>query len=900
MNTEKIAESRVQQRIGETGDISQMSPTEIKAAFHELMVKLIQLEMQNEELTRTDVECEAKNVKCNNLYDFSPVGYYTLDPEGIIIEANRFAAGQLGLERSDLIKSEFAVNVSPDNRTLFGEFLHRVFASDTRQTIELKLISTSGFLLNVQLEGVHIQTLTGQSHCRLAVVDISERKKAEERIQWLSTFPEQNPNPIVEVDTTGNITYANAAAKNVFPDLTTSRGKHPFLEDILSTFNQHENTHEHTHAFETEIDGRWFQKEFYHSEDFNRLRIYGTDITKRKLAEKKLHESEEKYRRIIETVNEGIVIADKEGKIEFVNDKMADMLGYRIDDIIGKWGVDFLAKEQKEKITANREKLVSNNNIKDEYCFLRKDGTPLWTVGSSSTLFDDNGTYIANLSMHTDITERKRAEQAKQNALDRFYLVLSNMTFGVLLVTGDGLIEFANQHFCDMYHLKETPEELRKFTSREIVEKIRNEYVDPDQAATRIREIVDLRQTVHDEEIVMRDGRIYLRDYIPIPLSENKVSRLWTQKEITKLKHVENALRDSRERLDLALLSSRMGIFDWDIINDKRTWSSGVHALLGTKPETFTGTAEEFFEAIHPEDRNTVQSALAKALKTGEYETEYRVVWPNGSIHSIAARGKVHRNNAGHAVLMIGVCWDITDRKKTEEALLASNRELEQFAYVASHDLQEPLRMVASFTNLLEHRAQGLLDEKSQTFMRYIIEGSSRMQTLIEDLLAFSRVGRLEAARHLVNCNSILDNVITDLSKTIKVKNATITHDNLPRLMANESTMSRLFMNLVSNALKFCKKEEPPRIHIAVVRTHNEWQFAVSDNGIGINPKYFDKIFMIFQRLHGRDEYPGSGMGLAICKKIVTNYGGKIWVQSQPDKGTTFYFTIPQLENKNE
>jgi len=243
---------------------------------------------------------------------------------------------------------------------------------------------------------------------------------------------------------------------------------------------------------------------------------------------------------------------------------------------------------------------------------------------------------------------------------------------------------------------------------------------------------------------------------------------------------------------------------------------------------------------------------------------------------------------------------DITDLKKAEESLLASNRELEQFAYVASHDLQEPLRMVASFTELLERNYRAQFDERGLKYLRFIIDGAFRMQTLIQDLLAFSRVGRFEGKRQQIDCNAIMDDVITDLSEKIKEMNAEVAHGELPALMADKSNISRLFLNLIGNALKFRKKDEPPRVIVTAERKYKEWQFAVSDNGIGIDPKYFDKIFVIFQRLHGKEEYPGSGMGLAICKKIVSNYGGKIWVESVPGQGAKFIFSVPKNLDKNE
>jgi signal transduction histidine kinase len=223
--------------------------------------------------------------------------------------------------------------------------------------------------------------------------------------------------------------------------------------------------------------------------------------------------------------------------------------------------------------------------------------------------------------------------------------------------------------------------------------------------------------------------------------------------------------------------------------------------------------------------------------------------------------------------------------------LARSNADLEQFAYVASHDLQEPLRMVAAYTQLLAERYRGKLDETADKFIGYAQEGALRMQVLIQDLLAFSRVGRKEACVS-VDCNAVMRDVLHVLAPSIEESGATINHSTLPEVWGDTTQMVQLFQNLIGNALKF-RTKEPPVISIQVERKENEWIFSVRDNGIGIAPEDAENIFAVFQRLHARSEYPGNGIGLAICKKIVERYGGKIWVESRIGSGSTFYFTLP-------
>ncbi|MFX1418958.1 MAG: ATP-binding protein, partial [Promethearchaeota archaeon] len=246
--------------------------------------------------------------------------------------------------------------------------------------------------------------------------------------------------------------------------------------------------------------------------------------------------------------------------------------------------------------------------------------------------------------------------------------------------------------------------------------------------------------------------------------------------------------------------------------------------------------------------------------------------------------------------IVVSILSEHISKRETEfneimENLRRSNEDLQQFAYVASHDLQEPLRAIVSFSQLLEDKYQDKIDMNGKEYIHFITDGAKKMNTLIKDLLLYSRITTHAKPSKIVDIKMVLEDALYNLQEAIKESGTVITYDKMPILKVDKTQFIQLFQNLLSNAIKF-RSTEPPRIHIGAIKLNDEWLFSVKDNGIGIESKYFAKLFNIFYRLHTKEEYPGTGIGLPICKKIVQRYGGKIWVESELSKGSTFYFTI--------
>jgi PAS domain S-box-containing protein len=328
-------------------------------------------------------------------------------------------------------------------------------------------------------------------------------------------------------------------------------------------------------------------------------------------------------------------------------------------------------------------------------------------------------------------------------------------------------------------------------------------------------------------------------------------------------------------------------------------------AWLGYRREEVVQITE-FRHLLTPESAEMFESAFAGLKEHGRIdELGLDMVRKGSSVMPILLTAEAIRDSSDRYAACRGTVFDITERKKSEEHVLStvkelkrSNDELQQFAYVASHDLQEPLRMVASYTQLLSKRYKGRLDSDADEFIAYAVDGSNRMQGLIQDLLAYSRAGTKGKVLHEISSENALKEALGNLRATIEESGAVVTQDSLPVITTDDMQLAQVFQNLVANAIKY-HGAELPHVHVSARKNGgNEWIFSVRDNGMGISPQYFERIFVLFQRLHGREQFAGTGIGLAVCKKILERLGGRIWVESQPEQGSTFYFALPGRNGK--
>jgi PAS domain S-box-containing protein len=406
---------------------------------------------------------------------------------------------------------------------------------------------------------------------------------------------------------------------------------------------------------------------------------------------------------------------------------------------------------------------------------------------------------------------------------------------------------------------------------------------------------------------------------------------------------IRSIRRQSTERDDLFRLITEKAADMIAVVDTggRRVYNSpSYERIMGYGPEELGATSS--FEQIHPDDREKIKEAGAEASRSGVgRRIEYRMRHKDGSWRVLESTASTILDAEGRVDKLVIVNRDITDRKQAEtalqeykihleelvatrtaeliraneqlqqditgrnraqqeltlklEELARSNADLEQFAYVASHDLQEPLRMVVSYTQLLARRYQGKLDASADEFIGFAVDGATRMQQLIQDLLSYSRLTTRGKAPQFTQAEAACNAALENLQESIRNSNAEVNVGPLPTVLADGTQLAQLFQNLIGNAIKY-RKERRPEIRVDARLKGNEWVFSVQDNGIGIEAQYFERIFQMFQRLHTRKDYSGTGIGLAVCRKIAERHGGKIWVESDPGQGSTFLFTIPKTE----
>lgn len=367
--------------------------------------------------------------------------------------------------------------------------------------------------------------------------------------------------------------------------------------------------------------------------------------------------------------------------------------------------------------------------------------------------------------------------------------------------------------------------------------------------------------------------------------------------DITERKQALEALLASQERYRDLFENAHDIIYTTSLQGEFTSFNQAGERVTGYTREEALG--KSFRDVVAPEHQELVQEMIRRKLG-GEAHTTYEleIVAKDGTRRFLETSSRLMFSE-GCPVGVQAIARDITERKRAEAVvakqaleLARSNAELEHFAWIVSHDLQEPLRIARSFAELLAERCRGRLDADADEFISHIVDATQRMHKLIQALLEYSRVSTRDHPFSHTDGGEVLERVLRDLSVPLRETGATVTQDPLPVVMADGLQLGQLFQNLIGNAVKF-RRQEPPRIHVAADRQAAEWVFSVRDNGIGIDPAEFERIFQIFERGHAQQTYPGTGIGLAISKRIVERHGGRIWLESKPGEGSTFYFTIP-------
>lgn len=635
-------------------------------------------------------------------------------------------------------------------------------------------------------------------------------------------------------------------------------------------------------------------------------RIIGTvqDITERVLTNEKL----KNQATLLNKVSDAIITTDTGFIIRSWNKAAEKMYGWTAEEVIGQSMTtllpsQFVNGDEEEAATVLIKEGVWNGEVIQK----NKSGEELYILASITVLKDEYGEVTGAIGVNRNISDRRKVEETLRDREERFRTVFNQQFQIMVLLSPEGCVMEVNElplqltgsRYEDYIgtYIWETPPwkalpEWQVIIKEQVLKagQIQGPLIAEDAYQTTKGEMrwTDAAYTA------IRDKNGEVR-YILVQASDITERKL----ALAKLSQAQLELSELTNRFQISTRAAKIGIWDWNVKEDILIWDKTMLEIYGIPGEGLSAQIKDWQKYLYPEDVELFQE-MTRWNSIGQKEllnTEFRIQRTDGAIRNIKAVGSVQRDENCQVIRMIGTNWDITQEKEAEQEriryrqLEARNRELEQFAYVASHDLQEPLRTVISFVGLLKRGYQDKLDERGHEYLKFVVDASVRMSQLIKGLLEYSRIGTNRELSQ-VNISDLIQNIIDDLAAHINQTEAVISVAQMPQIMGYKTELRLLFQNLISNAIKFRKADQSPMIRIGVKEEKSYWLFSVNDQGIGIDPNYQEQIFSLFQRLHGIEKYEGTGIGLAHCHKIADLHGGKIWVESALNEGSTFFFSI--------
>jgi PAS domain S-box-containing protein len=635
------------------------------------------------------------------------------------------------------------------------------------------------------------------------------------------------------------------------------------------------------------------------------------ESSRRGLAEKHLAHMERRYRGLLEAAPDAMVVVNQGGEIVLLNVQAERQFGYRRDELLGEKVKNIIPEGFAERLIADgtrsaTDALAQPMGTGIELSGRRRDGSEFPIEIMLSPLESTEGILVTaairNISLRKDAEKllaqiqvgRRLTEDALRESEESYRILLDGIqNYAIFMMDPQGQIVSWNAG----------AERIKGYTADQIIGRNFSCFFPPEEIE-RGRPAEILRMTAasgrHEEQgmRVRKDGSRFVASVTFTALRDSAGGL----RGFSEFSHDLSESKESGAKYRALLEAAPDAMV---VVNQ-----GGEIVLLNVQAEKQFGYSRD--ELVGQQVKNIIPQGFAERLiADGTRSAAQALAQQIGTGIALAGRRRdgtefpieimLSPLESAEGILVTAAIRDITERNKSEERLVKtvgelkrSNDELQQFAYVASHDLQEPLRMVASYTQLLAKRYQGRLDSDADEFIAFAVDWCNRMQGLIQDLLAYSRAGTKGKALCQVSGEDALEGALTNLRATIEQSGAIVSHDSLPAIRTDETQLTQVFQNLVGNAIKY-RRAEVPRVHVSATKSgDNEWIFSVRDNGLGIAPQYFERIFVLFQRLHGRDEFDGTGMGLAICKKVLERLGGRIWVESQPEKGSTFRFALPE------